>query len=129
MQDSEYLVHYGVTGMKWGVWNAETARKRAGGKKPSSAKKVVSDIRKNIEKATGTDAYKIARSSLNIAETALTGKTVATALLGRQAVSSLSLAGIAVASDPVLAGSALAAGLLIGVGGVGVKKLKAARAA
>ena len=27
---SEALMHYGVKGMKWGVWNAETRARRAG---------------------------------------------------------------------------------------------------
>lgn len=30
-EDDHSLEHYGVMGMKWGVWNAETARKRTGG--------------------------------------------------------------------------------------------------
>lgn len=30
-ENQNSLEHYGVPGMKWGVWNAETARKRAGG--------------------------------------------------------------------------------------------------
>lgn len=30
----EALAHYGVKGMHWGVWNAETARKHAGSKGP-----------------------------------------------------------------------------------------------
>ena len=25
-----YLAHHGITGMKWGVWNEETRRKRLG---------------------------------------------------------------------------------------------------
>lgn len=27
---SEFLAHYGVQGMKWGVWNEETRRRRSG---------------------------------------------------------------------------------------------------
>lgn len=30
--EEEYLAHYGVPNMKWGVWNAETTRKYMGGK-------------------------------------------------------------------------------------------------
>jgi hypothetical protein len=29
---SRYLAHYGVKGMKWGVWNAETSARHKGGK-------------------------------------------------------------------------------------------------
>lgn len=30
MSNEDYLAHYGVRGMKWGVWNAETAARYAG---------------------------------------------------------------------------------------------------
>lgn len=33
-----YLVHFGVQGMKWGVWNAETAARYAGGKSKRTLK-------------------------------------------------------------------------------------------
>ena len=31
--DSEYLEHFGIKGMKWGVWNEETRSRRNGGKR------------------------------------------------------------------------------------------------
>lgn len=36
---SEVLMHYGVKGMKWGVWNAETAARHRGGGRPSKTSK------------------------------------------------------------------------------------------
>jgi len=33
MDDTSYLSHHGITGMKWGIWNEETRRKRLGIKK------------------------------------------------------------------------------------------------
>ncbi len=51
---SEYLVHHGVKGMKWGVWNAETRAKYGHGR--SSRKKGLSQTQKAILRTVGTAA-------------------------------------------------------------------------
>lgn len=47
-----YLSHHGITGMKWGVWNEETRRKRMGGNRRSASR--AKRIEKQLNKANAT---------------------------------------------------------------------------
>lgn len=52
--DDMFLVHHGIKGMKWGVWNDETRAKRLGGGKKnraSNSKKAVANRKKERKNA------------------------------------------------------------------------------
>lgn len=70
----EFLLHSGVKGMKWGVWNEETRRKYAGGsgRKASTAKKKTSNkfvkTASAVGSAVGRVAGKAAKAGVNKAK-------------------------------------------------------------
>ena len=59
-----YLAHHGVKGMKWGVWNAETASRYSGGRGHRAIARANKKVNKafgkyeNAVKTTGESSYK-----------------------------------------------------------------------
>lgn len=117
MDKIEYLSHHGTQGMKWGVWNEETRRRRMGGSRRSAsrAKRINKYLDKSSKEFNTNKVDKLEKKAAYLQELDSPGSTklptdylkrkrlknvAAAVVTGREAILDYISAGAALSSIP-----------------------------